>query len=152
MAIFSRVKKEKGAAVVEFALVFPILVIIAFGIIYFGPVYNNWIAIDHAARDGARLLAVKARFDTNGNIDSNGEFTEDRLIKNIENNLPEYVKNENYWGHLENIDININNPEPNVIGAEASIVIDGDIIINIPFVFDNKVITISKEVFMRQEQ
>jgi len=152
MTMFSRVKKEKGAAVVEFALVFPILVIIAFGIIYFGPVYNNWIAIDHAARDGVRLLAVKARFDTDGNIDSNGEFTKDRLIKNIENNLPEYVKNENYWGHLESLNVIINNPQPNVIGAEVSIEVSGNFILNVPLVFENKDITISKEVFMRQEQ
>ena len=152
MAMFSRVKKEKGAAVVELALVLPILVIIAFGIIYFGPIYNNWIAIDHAARDGVRLLAVKTKFDVNGNIDSNGEFTEDRLIKNIENNLPEYVKNENYWGYFENLNVTINQPQPNVIGAEVSVEVSGNFILNIPIVFENKNVTISKEVFMRQEQ
>lgn len=152
MVMFSRVKKENGAAIVEFALLLPVLVIIVFGIIYFGPVFNNYIAIDHAARDGARLLAVKAKFDESGNIDSDGEFTEDRLVKNIENNLPEYVKNPSYWGHLESLKVTINNPEPHVIGAEASIEVRGEFILNIPLVFENRNVTLSREVFMRQEQ
>ena len=31
-----------------------------FGIFQFGIVYNNWIALTHAAREGARLAAVGA--------------------------------------------------------------------------------------------
>ena len=151
--MFLRLKKEKGAAAVEFALLLPVIVMLAFGIIYFGPVYNNYIAISHAARDGARLLAVKAKFDEDGNIDDsiNGVFTDASLIKNIENNLPEHVKNA-YWGHLENLNIIINHANPNVIGAEVSVEVIGDFTLNVPLVFDNKNITISKEVVMRQEQ
>lgn len=150
--MYGKIKKQRGAAAVEFALVLPILIVIAFGIIYFAPVFNNYIAITHAARDGARLLAVKANFDSGGNLNSSGTFSEDRLIKNIENNLPDYVKDGKYWGALENINITINNPEPNVIGAEASVFVSGDVILNIPFVANNRNITISKEVVMRQEQ
>src|SRR3972149_891752 len=136
--MFLRLKKEKGAAAVEFALLLPVLVMLVFGIIYFGPVYNNYVAISHAARDGARLLAVKAKFDESGNIDSaDGVFTDDRLVLNIENNLPEYVKNPSYWGHLENLNVTINNPEPNVIGAEARVEVIGDFILNVPLVFEN---------------
>jgi uncharacterized protein (UPF0333 family) len=150
--MFIKLKKEKGAAAVEFALVLPIIIMIVFGIIYFGPVYNNWIAVTHAARDGARLLAIKAKFDADGNIDGDGEFTEERLIKNIENNLPEYVKNTGNWGALENINIEIDNPEPHIIGAETSVIVSGDTVLNIPLVFEDKTVTISKEVTMRQEQ
>ena len=146
-----RLKKEKGAAAVEFALLLPVLAMLAFGIIYLGPVYNNFIAISHAARDGARLLAVKAKFDESGNIESEGVFTDAMLIKNIENNLPEHVKNA-YWGHLENLSIIINHANPNIIGAEVSVEVIGDFILNVPLVFENRNITISKEVVMRQEQ
>ena len=52
------IKKENGASAVEFAIILPILVMIVFGIFEFGIAYNNWIALTHAAREGARLAAV----------------------------------------------------------------------------------------------
>jgi Flp pilus assembly protein TadG len=58
----SKLKNEKGASAVEFALVLPIFVMIIFGIFQFGIAFNNWIAITHAAREGARLAAVE-QFD-----------------------------------------------------------------------------------------
>ena len=51
-------KKSQGASAVEMALILPILVMILFGIIQFGIAFNNWIALTHAAREGARLAAV----------------------------------------------------------------------------------------------
>ena len=42
----------------EFALVLPILVILLFGVIQFGIVFNNYIAVTDAARAGARKGAV----------------------------------------------------------------------------------------------
>jgi Flp pilus assembly pilin Flp len=149
--MFFKTKDQKGAAAVEFALLLPILVILAFGIIYFGPVFNNYIAITHAARDGARLLAIKAKFDTSGNLDTEGEYTDARLRLNIENNLPAHVKN-SYWGHLNNLIVNINHASPPEIGADVSVEVTGDFILNIPLVFNNRNVTISKEVIMRQEQ
>jgi len=52
------IKSEKGASAVEFALILPILIILVFGIVQFGIAYNNYIALTHAAREGARLAAV----------------------------------------------------------------------------------------------
>ncbi len=52
------IKNNKGNSVVEFALILPILVMMVFGIFQFGIAYNNWIALTHAAREGARLAAV----------------------------------------------------------------------------------------------
>lgn len=57
---------QKGATAVEFALIFPLLVMILFGIFQFGIAYNNWIALTHAAREGARLASV-------------GEYSEERV-------------------------------------------------------------------------
>lgn len=42
----------------EFALVAPLLILLVFGAIQFGRLYNNYISVTHAAREGARLAAV----------------------------------------------------------------------------------------------
>ena len=49
---------DRGAAAVEFALVFPLLLLIVFGIIDFGRALNAQITLTQAAREGARLAAV----------------------------------------------------------------------------------------------
>ena len=54
----SKLRNEKGASAIEFALVLPIFVSVIFAIFQFGIAFNNWIAITHAAREGARLAAV----------------------------------------------------------------------------------------------
>ena len=51
-------KKQKGASAVEFAIILPILIMLIFAIFQFGIAYNNYIALTHAAREGARLAAV----------------------------------------------------------------------------------------------
>lgn len=56
--IIKRYRNQKGASAVELAFILPILVMIVFGIFQFGIAYNNWIALTHAAREGARLAAV----------------------------------------------------------------------------------------------
>ena len=55
-----RTRNQKGASAVEFAIILPVLVMILFGMFQFGIAYNNWIALTHAAREGARLAAVGA--------------------------------------------------------------------------------------------
>jgi Flp pilus assembly protein TadG len=51
-------QSEKGSNAVEFALLLPVLVMLIFGIFEFGRVYNNYLAITHAAREGVRIAAV----------------------------------------------------------------------------------------------
>jgi Flp pilus assembly protein TadG len=46
---------EKGAAVVEFAIVLPLLLVIVFGIVEFGFVMYNQAMLTNAAREGARF-------------------------------------------------------------------------------------------------
>ena len=50
--------KDRGAAVVEFALLVPLLLLLLFGIIDFGRALNAQITITQAAREGARLVAL----------------------------------------------------------------------------------------------
>lgn len=51
-------KSERGASSIEFALILPVLIMLLMGIIEFGMAYNNYLAITHAAREGARMAAV----------------------------------------------------------------------------------------------
>lgn len=53
-----RIKSEDGASAVEFALVLPILLLLVFGIIEFGFIFNRWITVTHAAREGVRVYAL----------------------------------------------------------------------------------------------
>lgn len=49
---------EQGAAVVELALVLPILMMFIFGIVEFGRGYNARIELTAAVREGARIAAL----------------------------------------------------------------------------------------------
>jgi Flp pilus assembly protein TadG len=52
---------ERGAAMVEFALVLPLLLVLVFGIVDFGRAFQSWITLTNAAREGARLGATGAK-------------------------------------------------------------------------------------------
>ena len=51
-------RDERGAALVEFALVLPVLVMFVFGIVEFGRGYNAKIELASAVREGARYVAL----------------------------------------------------------------------------------------------
>ncbi len=51
-------KTEKGQAMVEFALVLPVLLVLLCGIIDFGWLYYNQITLNNAAREGARYAVI----------------------------------------------------------------------------------------------
>jgi Flp pilus assembly protein TadG len=53
-----RLRSERGAAAVEFALVLPLLVVILLGTIEFGRAYNAQISLTHAARETARHMVI----------------------------------------------------------------------------------------------
>jgi Flp pilus assembly protein TadG len=52
------VRNQKGQAFVEFAIVLPILLLLVFGIIQFGILFNNYLTLTDAVRAGARQAAV----------------------------------------------------------------------------------------------
>lgn len=53
MSAARRVREERGIALVEFAIVLPLLVIITLGTIDFGRAYLLWNQVKNAAREGA---------------------------------------------------------------------------------------------------
>jgi Flp pilus assembly protein TadG len=55
-----RHRDERGAALVEFALILPILVLFVFGIVEFGRAYSARIELTAAVREGARAVALGA--------------------------------------------------------------------------------------------
>jgi Flp pilus assembly protein TadG len=50
--------RDRGAAMVEFALVLPILLILTLGIINFGYLFGQKLSLNQAVREGARAAVV----------------------------------------------------------------------------------------------
>lgn len=64
----NRIRNEDGQSIVEFAIVLPLLALLLFGIIQFGIVFRNYLAVTDAVRVGARKAAVSRQHpDPSGN-------------------------------------------------------------------------------------
>lgn len=64
--MFARIRQdpaERGAAVVEFALVVPILLVLLLGIVEFSRAFHAQATLSSAAREGARVMAVQDDVD-----------------------------------------------------------------------------------------
>ena len=77
-------KRQKGAAAVEFAIILPILIVLLFGIVEFGLIFYNKAVITNASREGARYGIVfrasgeeMACSDITGIINA---YTTDKLV------------------------------------------------------------------------
>jgi Flp pilus assembly protein TadG len=57
-----------GTAMVEFALVLPLLLTLAFGILQFGKAFNYWIDQTHLANEGARWAVVNGSPCSSGSL------------------------------------------------------------------------------------
>jgi hypothetical protein len=60
-------KNQNGQALVEFALILPVLLLIILGILEFGWLFNSQITVTSSAREGARVACVT---DEEGKIKS----------------------------------------------------------------------------------
>lgn len=78
--IIRRLRERRGAlgrdglAAVEFALILPVLLLFLFGIIQFGFLFSVYNTMVHAAREGARGMAVEQLTESEGKT-----LTEQRL-------------------------------------------------------------------------
>jgi Flp pilus assembly protein TadG len=65
--IFRRITSdESGVALVEFVLVLPILLLLLFGMVDFGKMFNYWIDETHLANEAARYAVVNRNPSTSG--------------------------------------------------------------------------------------
>ena len=120
----SKLRNEKGASAVEFALVLPIFIMLVFGIFQFGIAFNNWIAITHAAREGARLAVV-------------GQYDEQR----VRDSAPSVA--------IESISVS---GQDGAVGDPVTVIVAGNVLnINIPFA-GNWPVTLRSTAVMRLEQ
>jgi|1186.fasta_scaffold20544_4 Flp pilus assembly protein TadG len=53
-----RRNRQQGQALVEFAILLPVLLLLLLGIVQFGLAFNNYIQVTSAAREGARKASV----------------------------------------------------------------------------------------------
>jgi len=70
------IKSQRGAAVVEFALVLPLLLMILVGIVEFGLLFYNKQVLTNASREGARAGIARVT-DIQGIV---VDYCQDRLI------------------------------------------------------------------------
>ena len=56
-------KDKKGQALVEFAIILPVLLLLIMGIMEFGMMLNSYLTIENASREGARLGIVGGTTD-----------------------------------------------------------------------------------------
>lgn len=61
-----RIWGERGATLVEFSLIAPVLVLFIFGVIDYSHLYNQMIDVRSTTREGARLATVNTGGDLNG--------------------------------------------------------------------------------------
>ncbi|HYH50336.1 MAG TPA: TadE/TadG family type IV pilus assembly protein [Acidimicrobiia bacterium] len=66
---------ERGSALVEFALILPLVLMLAFGIVTSALIYNHKIDLTHAAREGARYGATLAQLQCSGSPNPCGTKT-----------------------------------------------------------------------------
>jgi hypothetical protein len=57
-------RRDAGQTLAEFAMVLPILAILIFGLVDTARLYQSWVTMQHAAREGARY-GVTGRIDCN---------------------------------------------------------------------------------------
>jgi hypothetical protein len=68
-----RIREERGTALVELALVLPLLLVVLLGMLDFGKAFNEWMTQTHLASEGARLAAVN--YCPSSSSDGSGNLT-----------------------------------------------------------------------------
>lgn len=58
MRLMHTLRRDEGTALVEFALILPILALLLFAMLDFGKAFNYWIDETHLANEGARWAVV----------------------------------------------------------------------------------------------
>lgn len=81
---------ERGATMVEFALILPMLLLVLMGIIEFGWVFTQAMEVRHAAREGARIAAVNFDGDNTAGTDQT-EVIRDEICRRMSDDDPSAI-------------------------------------------------------------
>ena len=74
-------KFQKGQSIVEFAFIVPVLILFMIGLMYFGLMFSNYVALNDIAREAARSAAIlpDATFQADEGYDSIRQAYVDRF-------------------------------------------------------------------------
>jgi len=76
-------RKDRGASLVEFALMAPFLLLLIFGMVEFGWLFAQNLDVRHGAREGARLAAVNYPEGPPPNSGTRSDSNRDDLVDEI---------------------------------------------------------------------
>jgi Flp pilus assembly protein TadG len=82
-----RMRSERGAALVESAMILPLIMLISVGIFEFGRAYQTSQVLTNAAREGARLAVLEGRTDTDVRARVNKYVTDGGLTALSDGNI-----------------------------------------------------------------
>ncbi len=82
-----RMRSERGAALVESAMILPLIMLISVGIFEFGRAYQTSQVLTNAAREGARLAVLEGRTDGDVRARVNQYVTDGGLISLSDANI-----------------------------------------------------------------
>lgn len=141
-------RKESGQALVEFAFVLPILLILIFGIIEFGRIYNTQLVITSCAREGARAAIVSG-----GDVHNAIESAVSSLNVTVGGTSDSNAMVKNFVPDSDKIIWCVNTPEGNEVGNPIEVYVKGSVGIMVPFieVFTGPIKPISAVAVMRIE-
>lgn len=121
-------KNERGAELVEFALMLPILLVIIAGLWDFGRAYRTYQAITNAAREGARLAVVPAGINQTSAVQDRVKTYLNR--SNLDTSFMTSGNISNYIDLQANTAITVNLP----LGGTAKVTVSR-VSVNYPFSF-----------------
>lgn len=152
MKISKLSKNQSGAAAVEFAIVIPVLLLMALGSFEFGLLFYNKQVITNAAREGARA----------GIVLNDSDFKDDSavidIVKNYcENRLIDFGGNANLTNSDILLSLDPSGPRQTAsFGDEFSVSVEYEHHLAVPSFFDflgvDTTITITSLSLMRMEQ
>ena len=87
--ICKKVKSEEGQALLEFALVLPLILMILCGILDFGWLFYNQLNVDNSAREAARAVCVDVETLNSDEIKDKARLIVENNLYNPTKTLPE---------------------------------------------------------------
>ncbi|MGN0383442.1 MAG: TadE/TadG family type IV pilus assembly protein [Eubacterium sp.] len=130
---WKKIKKEEGQAMVEFAMVLPIFLLVLCGIIDFGWLFFNQLSLNNACREAARVSVVEE--------ESNREDV-------ARNKIIDYMASMGY--DEEDIDVDVTTTSEGNVVVEA----EADMVILTPVLgafYDNQIYPMKASVTMKSE-